>query len=198
MCDGWPAITTASDYGYRGKSHVELTNNSTCDTLEKTYGEEEAYSMTASFGALLRERRRAAGLTQRALAQRARLDFSYISKLENDRLPPPAADTIVLLCSILGVPAEDLLAFTHKLPSTVEEKVSANAAAQMFLREAQDLTEAQWQHLARRLHAQIDTRQKRNSMLPTRANAYDLVQWPAATMHLDNFQSLCVALFSRL
>ncbi len=133
--------------------------------------------MTASFGALLRERRRAAGLTQRALAQRARLDFSYISKLENDRLPPPAADTIVLLCSILGVPADDLLAFTHKLPSTVEEKVSANAAAQIFLREAQDLTEAQWQQLARQLHAQIDTRQKRNSMLPTRANAYDLVQW---------------------
>jgi len=138
---------------------------------------EEAYHMTTSFGALLRERRRAAGLTQRTLAQKAQLDFSYISKLENDRLPPPAADTIVLLCSILGVPAEDLLAFTHKLPSTVEEKVSANAAAQMFLREAQDLTEAQWQHLARRLHAQIDTRQKRNSMLPTRANAYDLVQW---------------------
>lgn len=133
--------------------------------------------MTVSFGTLLRERRRAAGLTQRELAEKAQLDCSYISKLENDRLPPPAADTIVLLCSILGVPADDLLASTHKLPSTIEEKVSANAAAQVFLREAQDLTEEQWQQLARRLHAQIDTRQKRNSMLPTRANAYDLVQW---------------------
>ena len=133
--------------------------------------------MVTSFGALLREQRRAAGLTQRELAQRANLDFSYISKLENDRLPPPAADTIVLLCSILGIPADNLLASTRKLPSAVEEKVSANAAAQIFLREAQDLTEAQWQQLARQLHAQIDTRQKRSSMLPTRANAYDLVQW---------------------
>lgn len=133
--------------------------------------------MTASFGVLLRERRRAAGLTQRALAERAQLDFSYISKLENNRLPPPAADTIVLLCSILGTPADDLLAFTHKLPSAIEEKISANVAAQVFLRGAQDLTEGQWQHLAKQLPAHIDTRQKRMSMLPTRANAYDLVQW---------------------
>ena len=61
--------------------------------------------MTASsFGILLRKYRLTAGLTQRDLAAMAGLDFSYISKLENNRLPPPAADTIVLLCSILGVP----------------------------------------------------------------------------------------------
>lgn len=103
--------------------------------------------MDITFGAMLRALRRQAGLSQRELAQRAGLDFSYISKVENGRLPPPAADTIVLLCSLLGVSADDLLAATHKLPTEVEEHVSASAAAQAFLREAQNLTEDQWQQL---------------------------------------------------
>src|SRR5947207_15158470 len=107
--------------------------------------------MTASFGTLLRERRRAAGLTQRALAQRAHLDFSYISKLENNRLPPPAADTVVLLCSILGVPADDLLAFAGKLPRAIKESIGTSVSAQAFLREAQGLTEEQWRQLTLRL-----------------------------------------------
>lgn len=107
--------------------------------------------LDTTFGAMLRALRQQAGLTQRDLAQQAGLDFSYISKLENGRLPPPAADTIVLLCSLLGVSADDLLAATHKLPSDVEENVSASAAAQMFLREAQGLSEDQWQQLTERL-----------------------------------------------
>lgn len=107
--------------------------------------------MDTAFGAMLRTLRQQVGLSQRELAQRANLDFSYISKVENGRLPPPAADTIVLLCSILGVPADDLLAATHKLPSDVEENVSGSSAAQLFLREAQGLTEEQWGQLTERL-----------------------------------------------
>ncbi len=108
--------------------------------------------MATTFGPRLRALRQQVGLSQRDLAQRAGLDFSYISKLENERLPPPAADTIVVLCSILGVSADELLAATHKLPSDVEEQISASASAQAFLREAQGLTEAQWQQLTQRLH----------------------------------------------
>lgn len=107
--------------------------------------------METTFGARLRSLRQQAGLSQRDLAQRADLDFSYISKIENGRLPPPAADTIVLLCSILGVAAEDLLALTHKLPSDVEGQIKGSRAAQQFLREAQGLTEEQWQLLTKQL-----------------------------------------------
>ena len=99
--------------------------------------------MAISFGSLLRQHRRAAGLTQRELAEKAHLDFSYISKLENNRLPPPAADTVVSLCSILGVPADDLLALAGKLPSAIEENIGTSVSAQAFLREAQGLTEEQ-------------------------------------------------------
>ncbi|MCC6177463.1 MAG: helix-turn-helix domain-containing protein [Chloroflexi bacterium] len=106
-----------------------------------------------TFGAVLRDRRRAAGLTQRDLAERSSLDFSYISKLENNRLPPPAADTVVVLSSILGVPPEELLALTGKIPSEVQATVSTSPSAQKFLREAQrmGLSEDEWSDLARTL-----------------------------------------------
>jgi len=74
-------------------------------------------------------RRRAAGLSQRVLAARAGLDFTYISKVENGRLPPPAADTIVALSRVLDSPPEDLLALTRKIPSVVHRTVSANSCA---------------------------------------------------------------------
>ncbi len=56
---------------------------------------------------------------ERELAVRTGLDFSYISKVENSRLPPPAADTIVSICNVLGVSPEELLALTGKTPNVV-------------------------------------------------------------------------------
>lgn len=119
---------------------MELTFNSTQLNLR---------TMASSFGTALREKRRAAGLTQRELAGRAGVDFSYISKLENDRLPPPAADTVVRLATLLGCSSEELLALTGKLPSGVQEKLSNSQAAQEFLRFAQEqeLSEIEWRRL---------------------------------------------------
>ena len=103
-----------------------------------------------SFGPALRDLRRHAGLSQRELAERAALDFSYISKLENGRLPPPAADTVVSISRVLGVPPEELLALTGKIPSEVQQAVSTTPGAQRFLLEAQrlGLTEEEWEHMA--------------------------------------------------
>lgn len=114
--------------------------------------------MDQEFGPALRARRRAAGLSQRELAARTGLDFSYISKVENGRLPPPAADTIVALGRVLDSPPEHLLALTRKIPSAVQQTVSSSPAAQAFLREAQQLalTDEEWTQLLqvlRRLRA---------------------------------------------
>lgn len=109
--------------------------------------------MNNAFGEALRERRRVAGLSQRDLAERTRLDFSYISKIENGRLPPPAADTIVLICNALGIPPEELLALTGKIPSAVQQTVSTNQTAQEFLREVQEmgLTNDEWKKMVKSL-----------------------------------------------
>ena len=109
--------------------------------------------MAQSFGEILRELRRSRGVSQRELAEKVGVDFSYISKVENDRLPPPAADTIVRICDVLGVRPNDLLALTGKMPTDVKEMLSASPAAQQFVRQAQEmkLTDEEWQTLTRRL-----------------------------------------------
>jgi HTH-type transcriptional regulator, competence development regulator len=109
--------------------------------------------MAKSFGSSLRQYRQAAGISQRELAKKADLDFSYISKLENGRLPPPAADTVVLIAQILGVPAEELLALTGKIPSNIQETISTSANAQSFLREVQEmaLTDDEWKKMVKSL-----------------------------------------------
>ena len=114
--------------------------------------------MDQRFGAALRERRQAAGLSQRDLAARTDLDFSYISKVENGRLPPPAADTIVAICRVLDIAPEDLLALTRKLPSAVHQTVSSSTAAQVFLREAQQmaLTDQEWARMLQALRSLRD------------------------------------------
>ncbi len=109
--------------------------------------------MPEEFGPALRDRRRAVGLSQRELAARTGLDFSYISKVENGRMPPPAADTIVAICRVLDSAPEVLLALTRKIPSAVHQTVSSSPAAQQFLREAQEmaLTDQEWARLLQAL-----------------------------------------------
>ncbi|MFO1432074.1 MAG: helix-turn-helix transcriptional regulator [Candidatus Competibacteraceae bacterium] len=109
--------------------------------------------MTQTFGSTLRELRRSKGVSQRDLAGKIGVDFSYISKVENDRLPPPAADTIVKICDALGVKPEELLALTGKLPTDAKEMLSTSHAAQQFIRQAQEmkLTNEEWQTLTKRL-----------------------------------------------
>jgi transcriptional regulator with XRE-family HTH domain len=114
--------------------------------------------MVNTFGDALRERRRAAALSQRELAEHIKVDFSYISKLENGRLPPPAADTIVAICQVLGIDADELLALTGKIPSDVQRNVSGSKVAQAFLREAQQLalTDEEWTAMMRSLRSLRD------------------------------------------
>lgn len=110
--------------------------------------------MDGTFGDILREKRRAAGMSQRRLAELAGLDFSYISKLENNRVPAPAAETVVRLAALLGCPAEELLAAANKLPSDVGQNLSGNASAVRFLREASalGLSTDEWERMRGALH----------------------------------------------
>lgn len=108
---------------------------------------------TQTFGEKLRALRRASKVTQRELAHQVGVDFSYISKLENDRLPPPAADTLLSICEVLDVNPDELLALTGKLPSDIQETVGKSRVAQRFLREAQrlDLNDEDWEKMIKSL-----------------------------------------------
>lgn len=113
-----------------------------------------ALVMDTSFGATLRRHRRAAGLSQSALADRIGLDVTYISKIENGRLAPPAADAVIAMAGALGVSPPDLLALTGKIPTAVRRMIGMSKAAQEFLYTAVQLslTEEEWSLLIKMLH----------------------------------------------
>lgn len=104
----------------------------------------------SAFGDLLRERRLASGLSQRQLAKQIGVDFSYISKLENDRVPPPASETIARLAVEIGARAEDLFAAARRVPEPEPEAAMARQAdAIRFFRQAAqlELSGDDWKYL---------------------------------------------------
>jgi transcriptional regulator with XRE-family HTH domain len=109
--------------------------------------------MKQTFGQALRELRRSKGISQRDLAEKVGVDFSYISKIENDRLSPPSADTIVKICDALEASPDSLLALSGKIPSGLRDTIGSSPAAIQFIRSAQSmgLTEAEWGKLTRQL-----------------------------------------------
>ncbi|MCE9562123.1 MAG: helix-turn-helix domain-containing protein [Planctomycetes bacterium] len=108
----------------------------------------------STFGVILKEKRRAASLSQRQLAEKVGVDFSYISKLENDRLQAPAADTIARIAECVGCPVEDLLAAAKKMPAGLNDSLINEPTAVRFLQEASkmQLTPDEWQRLLGQLY----------------------------------------------
>ena len=122
--------------------------------VDKQLNIEYSINIMSEFGSTLREKRRAAGLSQRKLAEEAGVDFSYISKLENGRLPAPAASTVTRFAEAIGCPPEELLAAAKKLPSNLNASVTGDPAALRFLQEASKLglSTAEWERLTGSLH----------------------------------------------
>lgn len=77
-----------------------------------------------TFGERVRALRLGADFTQRELAQRAGLDFTYLSRIEAGVVPPPADDKIRALGAAVGLNRagiDELLDLGHqgKIPSDV-------------------------------------------------------------------------------
>ncbi|MDY7015915.1 MAG: helix-turn-helix transcriptional regulator [Cyanobacteriota bacterium] len=65
--------------------------------------------MNQTFGALIRKARRQKEYNQRELAKLVGVDYTYLSKLENDRAGyPPSEEVIHQLALHLGLQAEEL------------------------------------------------------------------------------------------
>lgn len=67
------------------------------------------------FGKRIRQLRVDKDLSQRDLAARVGIDFTYLSKIENNRAAPPSDAVIERLAAALDVEAEELLALAAKV-----------------------------------------------------------------------------------
>ncbi|MBV9864205.1 MAG: helix-turn-helix transcriptional regulator [Abitibacteriaceae bacterium] len=101
-----------------------------------------------SFGQRLRQLRLENQINQRDLAAKVGIDFTYLSKIENERMPPPAADTIVKIARALKASTDELLLLAHKVPRDIQPVITRSPALPAFLRSISDLSEAELQELS--------------------------------------------------
>ncbi len=100
-----------------------------------------------TFGIRLRELRLERRLNQKELAAAAGIDVTYLSKVENARLEPPAQETICRLAAALEVEATELVLLANKVPSDLNSIITRSPIVPRFLRAARNLTDEEWEAL---------------------------------------------------
>jgi transcriptional regulator with XRE-family HTH domain len=78
------------------------------------------------FGPRIRELRKAKNLSLRALAEAVGVSFTYISKIENEKLDfgdYPGEGLIAKLATPLDVDADELLILAKKIPEGIKKRV---------------------------------------------------------------------------
>lgn len=79
-----------------------------------------------TFGERIRELRNAKHLTLRDVAKRVKVNFTYISKIENHKLDfgdYPSEDLIRKLARMLGGDLDELLLLAEKIPDDIRRRV---------------------------------------------------------------------------
>jgi transcriptional regulator with XRE-family HTH domain len=88
-----------------------------------------------SFGKRIKELRTERGLTQRQLAELTHVDFTYLSKIENDRLEhTPSIKTLQDLARALKVDELELMQLANKLPAAFNALAKDKDARRFFRR----------------------------------------------------------------
>jgi HTH-type transcriptional regulator, competence development regulator len=88
-----------------------------------------------AFGKRLRELRKDRGLSQRGLADRAGIDFTYLSKIENGRMEPPSEEVIRRVAEELGADADELIVLADKFPSDLAQQLKTPERVKALRRE---------------------------------------------------------------
>ena len=110
-------------------------------------------SQDLSFGDSLRELRKEKGLSQKDLAERVGIDFTYLSKIETGNAAPPAEDTIRKLADVLRADADKLILLAGKVPKDLGKVVTGSKTMPTLLRAMKDkeFTEEQLEECLRQL-----------------------------------------------
>jgi HTH-type transcriptional regulator, competence development regulator len=82
--------------------------------------------MKMTFGEKVRELRKAKNLTLRELAVKVKVNFTYLSKIENQKLSfgeYPSEDLIRKLAKVLEGEVDELLLLAQKIPEDIRKRV---------------------------------------------------------------------------
>src|SRR5436305_7656096 len=79
-----------------------------------------------TFGTRIRELRQAKNLTLRDVAKKVKVTFTYLSKVENQKLSFgefPSDELIVRLSDVLNADSDELLLLAEKIPDVIRKRV---------------------------------------------------------------------------
>lgn len=78
------------------------------------------------FGQIIKNARQNKKITQRELAKRIGVDFSYISKIETGALEPPSEAVIKSICYVLNLDYIGTMLRARKIPTEFSELIFNN------------------------------------------------------------------------
>jgi len=111
---------------------VVLTKQATCEIFPYRAREGRG-KMT--LGQKVKERRLALNYTLRELAKLAEMDFTYLSKIENDKTDrPPSEDLLRRLAKQLESDADELVILSGQVPQVMKEALTRDESALRFFR----------------------------------------------------------------
>lgn len=90
------------------------------------------------FGKYLKTIRNNRGFTQRDLAEKVGVDYTYISKVENEVVDAPSVATIIKMAKILSINTDVLLLKAGRIPEDISNYLVENKVIIDFLRVAQE------------------------------------------------------------
>lgn len=111
----------------------------------------------SEFGKMLKSLRMEKKISQRKLAEAVGIDFTYISKIENGTMDPPAEDKIISIAKVLNVDPDKMLIIAKKIPSDFHKVITENDNIPAFLRKASTLTSTQWEKIRRIIDEKDET-----------------------------------------
>lgn len=94
--------------------------------------------METTFGTRIRDLRKQKGFSLRRLADEVRIDFTYLSKVETGRIPPPSEEAIARLAGALNADIDELLSLANKVDSKLHEFVVGQPEVPKLLRAWKD------------------------------------------------------------
>jgi transcriptional regulator with XRE-family HTH domain len=102
-----------------------------------------------TLGEYIKELRHQRRLTQRQLAEKAGVDFSYLSKIENNRLEhTPSIKTLQDLARVLEVDELELMDLANKVPPVLEAIARDKDAMRFFRRATETIKDPEgWRDL---------------------------------------------------
>lgn len=97
-----------------------------------------------NFGQIIKDARKEKRITQRDLAKKIDVDFTYISKIETGALEPPSEAVINKIAKILDISSNELFLAAKKVPTEFKDTIiKEDTTANILFRKYQYLTEDQ-------------------------------------------------------